>query len=124
MKCLICNKRITSKITFSDFFSRRNRFVCDKCYETFPIHINYNFIPLEKYGLNIYSIFDKEYHFKNDPFVMETSKIFNYLYEKDNNSIILLEKKLLINEYSLNIYQKIANINEKNIFIIFDYFFI
>ena len=122
MKCKICNKRIINHITFSDFFSNKKRFICDECYKLYPLHINYTVIPLSNYELKIYSMFEKEYYFKNDPFNLETAQILTYLLEKYADSIILLEKKLFLNETNLSIYEVIADINKKDLCIICESF--
>ncbi len=120
MKCLICNHTFIVKRRIKDLFSYSKYFVCDSCYKKYPIKINYSVVPLNKYSLKIYSLFDKEYYFKNDPFFLEFSHLLDYVLKSSNENIFIYSL-LKLNEYNLSILSNLANLLESDLIIVCDY---
>ena len=120
MKCAICNRNFTVKYRLKDLFKNKKYYICDSCYKRYPIKINYNVIPLNKYNLKIYSLFDKYYHFKNDPFVLEFSHLLEYVLTLENENIFIYNI-ININEYKLNYFETISNLMESDLIIVCDF---
>ncbi len=120
MKCAICNRNFTVKSRLKDLFKNKKYYICDSCYKRYPIKINYNVIPLNKHNLKIYSLFDKYYHFKNDPFVLEFSHLLEYVLTLENENIFIYNI-ININEHKLNYFETISDLMESDLIIVCDF---
>lgn len=121
MKCAICNRNFIINRKLNDLFKVKKFYVCDSCYKRYPIKINYNVIPLNKYNLRIYSLFDKFYYFSNDPFVLEFSHLLDYVIPLSNDNI-LIYNYLNITQKKLEIFEALSTLLESDLIIVCDYF--
>lgn len=118
MKCLICNKSFNVKRKLSTLLKKEMVFVCDTCYKRYPINLNYQIIPIDNHLVHIYTLFDFKIYFKGDPFIIEYSKIFDFLNSKHKNELILLYKDLILSDKEFNNLEIISKALDKDIIIL------
>ena len=123
MKCLICNNYFSKPKTFSSFFSNKELFICDNCYKSFAININYNVIPLNNnHNLFIYSLFEENNYFKGDPFILEFSQLFKYVYNQNQNRIILVDYNIYFTNEKFKIYDNLSKLLDDDIYILCNFY--
>jgi hypothetical protein len=118
MKCLICNKKFFIKRNLKDLLSEQKFLVCNDCYKKYEINISFNVIPLNNYKLYIYSLFEKEYIFKSDPYIYEFSRLFNYALTQSNKENILVYKNIHFNERKINQFKDISELIKDDLIIV------
>lgn len=121
MKCLACKRYFNQKLNLSNLLQKSKYIICDSCYLKYHININVVNVPLNNYELRIYSLFDKNYRINSLAFSYEYSRLFNYVYCKDEKSIVLSFDKLRLNETLLFILDDLSTFYAKNICIICNY---
>ena len=90
VKCMICNKQIITKVTWENLFREKNYLVCTNCFYKYPIKMTYQAIPINNGFLDVFSLFDRKYHFNPNAFLLELSELFRYVSKKyDLNENIL-----------------------------------
>ncbi len=122
MRCKICNNIIIMKRGIKDFLTIKNYDVCDTCYDKYKINITYNILPLDNHKLYIYSLFDKEYIFKTDPYILEFSRLFSYVINNESkNDNILVFKNINITKYYINLFNDLSNLLNDDLILVCNY---
>lgn len=121
VKCLICNNKFYIKRGIANLLSTKNFSICDSCYEKYKINITYDVIPLTNHKLYIYSLFDKEYFFKSDPFIIEFSRLVNYVITQTDEDNILIYKNIHITEFKLNQFSDLSDLINNDLYIVCNY---
>ncbi len=91
MRCLNCKENFIIKRRVDTLFKKEKYYICDKCFKKFPIKLSIDTIPITDRMIEIYSIFEKQYFINYDAFIIEYSKIFEYLYHKRKYFIIIFD---------------------------------
>lgn len=117
MKCLVCEKEFVVKRYFCDLFSMKKYFVCDKCIKTYPINIQFNYIPLKNHQLEIVSIFDNPY-VNYEGFISEYSGIYQKIIELRKESNVLLYDSFRLKEKTLEEFEILAENEDQDIIVL------
>ena len=115
MKCKICQKSFFIKRKIKDLLAVQKYFICDDCYNKYKIKLGYNILPLENHNLIIYSLFEEEYIFKGDPFIIEYSELFNYVLESNSNAYVICEKNVHITKYKIEMFSILSKLVNSDI---------
>lgn len=100
MRCMICKRLFNRRISFSNFYKIENELICDDCFKRYKLHIGYSFMPIGK-GLHIYYLFQDKYHISDNAFLIEYSRIFTYLLDKNQDTPIICYNNFYPNERTL-----------------------
>lgn len=120
MKCYICKKNFNEKISFSNLFKPKMLFICDDCYRRYPINISYTEVPVGK-GIRIYSLFPKKYKINTNAFILEYSRIYEFIAEIKNRYILLFDNFYLTDKMEKFI-EAFSSLFDGEIFILCNYF--
>jgi len=118
MRCLICHKNFFIKRNIKDLLSEQKFLVCNECYKKYEINISFDVIPLNNYKLYIYSLFNKEYIFKSDPYIYEFSNLFNYVLTQSKDDNILVYKNIHLNDKKINQFKDISTLINNDLIIV------
>ena len=118
MRCLICHKNFFIKRNIKDLLSEQKFLVCNECYKKYEINISFDVISLNNYKLYIYSLFNKEYIFKSDPYIYEFSKLFNYVLTQSKDDNILVYKNIHLNDKKINQFKDISTLINNDLIIV------
>lgn len=122
MKCINCKNDFYIKRTFSNLFSSKKLMLCDSCYKSFPIEISVQTIPLFKHTLFVYQIYKSDYKINPNSYLIEYSKVFEYLLRKNQNDLIYVYDRFNLSQSNLDLFEQISTSFEKDIFILCNYF--
>ena len=106
------------KRTISTLLKKSKYIICDNCYLKYHINISVASIPLNRFELYIYSLFDKNYRINPLAYSYEYSRLFNYVYYNDKDSLIFSFDKLRLNSTILAIFNDLSTFYAKNICVI------
>ncbi len=120
MRCLICKRIIQRKLTFSNIFKHQVDLVCDYCFKRYPFHICCSTLPIGK-NINIYSLFEKKNQIPDNAFLIEYSRIFEYILNNFSKSVILVYNNLYLNDFLINNLEIIAKLFNNEIYILCNY---
>lgn len=118
MKCLICKKKFTMPMTLKNLLKNNLYFICPNCYNAYPIHMEYQVLPLAEYQVQIFSLFDSFYYIDFNAFILEYSMLVNYCMKKHSSSQLLLFDVLSLNKYQYKWMEDIATICDKNLIVV------
>ena len=118
MKCFICKKHFNYKKTFKNILEVDNDIVCDQCYKRYPISLDYTTIPVGKYHLKIYSLHKQIFRISEHAYINEYSKIYDYLYNKQKNTPILLYNRFYLSDSNIYKMEILSTLFENDIYII------
>ena len=124
MKCLICYNDFNEKRCLKDLFRTKNYLICNSCLKKYPFKIERSILPLDKYNLEIISLFEKDKRINYDAFIYEFSAIYKRLCELDEGKVIIFSNKVYINEEMLENYNQISHLLDKEIVILTNVLFV
>ena len=79
-----------------------NENVCPSCYKKYPIKIDYVIIPIGKYNLKVFTLFNKVYKIPDNSYIKEFSRIYSYVFNKNEHVPILIYNKFYLTESNIN----------------------
>lgn len=121
MKCIICKKNFNFKKTFKNFLDNDNEQVCDDCYNKYPIKISFDVLPVNQHMVHIFSLFPKKYRVPEQAFIKEYSRLFDYVYQKNNKEVILMLKGFNLTKTFFPVLELISTLFDSDIYIICNY---
>ena len=122
MTCLICKCNFSSKKNIGTFLKLDKSLICDKCYHSYPLKINYSVIPLNKHLLYIYSLYPKPYFINSLAYSYEFSKLFSCIYFSfSNNDYCFAFDYFKLTQLKLDIFDDLSSFYDKDIYIICNY---
>ena len=121
MRCLICKRSFTKNLTFSTFLKNKKDLICDSCFKRYPFHITYSVIPLRR-ELHIYSLFDKRYSIPENAFLIEYSRLFEFVLNKAPSPYILLYNNFYLSEKMIKNIDHLMKLVNQDIYILCNYF--
>lgn len=121
MRCLICKRLISTNLTFSNFLKNQNDLICDACFKRYPLKISYAVIPIGK-NVHIFSLYPKKYQINENAFLIEYSKIFEYMQKNFKNKLIIPFNNFNLTKNRVYILEQISKLINDEIFIICNYF--
>ncbi|MBE6137738.1 MAG: hypothetical protein E7176_05025 [Erysipelotrichaceae bacterium] len=117
MECKICKRFFYIRRNFVDLFSRRIEYICDKCYNLYPIKLQLESIELEDYSCRILSIFDKQYFIEYNCYIKEYNQIAMRYINNDNYQFMFFDT-IVIDDYNLELLNMASKLFQNNLFIL------
>lgn len=118
MKCLSCGKEFIIKRSFSSLLSTKRYYVCEECYHQMPFSIEYNYLPLNGYMLEIISLFKEKTNADYAGFIDEYSQIYFRVLKMNKVPFILLYDIFQINDHLLSEIEQISMLLATNIIVL------
>ena len=116
MVCMICKKQFYEKRTLLNLFKEEKGYICNKCYQKYPIELETESFELENYNCLVVSMFKYDYKINYNAFIMEYQKIYLRLFNLNDSSLLFFDNVDLHKDLEvLNLY---ANSLENNIIIL------
>ena len=116
MKCRFCNNDFYIRRELHELFSNKKLYICDSCYQRYPIDLDILEFPLNDYHCVILSMFKKNYYIDYDYFIDEYSKIFQSLMLR-NGYMVLFFEIFTLNDFTVEMLDLYSKLLEKNIYI-------
>lgn len=117
MICKNCGDYFYIRRKFLDLFSTKIEYICDKCYNMYPISLEFNQVLLDEYHCVIISMFKKRYRVDYNLFYKEYSKIINSYIERKGYFLLFFDY-VDLNDYALEVLDVISKLNKSNILIV------
>ena len=114
----MCNNFFNEKRCLKDLFRTKQFYICNACINKYPFEINKSIIPLEHHSLEIISLFEKDRRINYEAFVDEYSLIYKKVCELNCNRFIVFVNKLYLNEETLDDYNCISTLLDKDIIVL------
>ena len=117
MKCRFCNNDFYIRRELHELFSNKKLYICDSCYQRYPIDLDILEFPLDDYHCVILSMFKKNYYIDYDYFIDEYSKIYQSLILR-NGYMVLFFDVFTLNDYTIEMVDIYSKLLEKNIYVL------
>ncbi|MDE5546687.1 MAG: hypothetical protein K2I88_04405 [Anaeroplasmataceae bacterium] len=118
MICFNCKKKFYVKRNFLSLFETKKYYICNACKSSYPIHLEYEEIPLESYGLYIVSVFKNIYKLNLDAYQKEISRILEYLTLKFKEYFLVYLDSFKENDVNIELLNFLADTQKKSILLV------
>lgn len=117
MYCKNCKNYFYIRRNLLTLFSSKKEYLCDKCYNLYPIKLEFNKVILEDYHAAIISLFEIKCKIDYNYFFLEYNKIYNANVRRKDYHVLLLDY-LSLTDYTIEILNMISQLFQKNLLII------
>lgn len=117
MLCKNCGDYFYIRRNLLTLFNSKKEYLCNKCYNLFPIKLEYTEVILEDYKAAIISIFERVCRIDYNYYFLEYSKIFNANVKRRGFHVLLLDY-LSLSDYTIEVLDVISKLHKKNLLII------
>ena len=117
MKCVYCNNNFYIKRSILDLFKIEKEYICNRCYNNYPINFKLERIQLDIYECTLISLFDKKYYIDMNYYIKEYSKVFRTFFKKDNYKLLFFDE-ISLDDNSLEELDCMSKLFESNLIIL------
>lgn len=117
MICYECKRKFYFKRKFLTLFKEDKEYLCESCYNKYPIHLHSEDILLEDYHAFILAMFDHKYKIDYNLFFHEYSKLYNSLSMKKGYIVLFLEN-VYLNDSFIETLDIVSKLFMSNIYIL------
>ena len=91
MYCKNCGNYFYIRRNLLTLFNSKKEYLCNKCYNLYPIKLEYNEVILEDYKAAIISIFEMKCKIDYNYYFLEYSKIFNANARRKDFHVLIID---------------------------------
>ena len=114
----MCDNFFNEKRCLKDLFRTKQFYICNACLNKYPFQINKSIIPLDNHSLEIVSLFEKDKRINYEAFIDEYSLIYKKVSELNCGKIIVFVNKMYLNEETIEDYDYISTLLDKDIIVL------
>lgn len=118
MKCLNCGKYFSIERNLKTLFSTNRDYICKSCFKLVRIVNDFSMIPLSKYHLIIFTLFNEIKYFNYQALIYYYSKLFTKIITLYQGHLVIPYDRFYVDDNVIKEYKIMSIMEEKDIVIV------